>query len=143
MEHAAELAHEDRVSGSAELALMVALARARRKTNDWAAAREALERASALTTPSDTSTRARLGLLRGEIALCGRPRDLCLARTTLEGALAENPDDHTRMAIWGHLSLVYQALDDLSASDAAAREAEEAARAVNHPGTLFSAGIFL
>jgi len=142
LEEAAMIAGEAELGGEARLELLVKLARARRKTNDWSAAREALERASALAPTADVANRSLIGLLTGEIALCGRPRSLASARQVLEATLALRPDDRTEISVCGHLALVYQALDDLKASDAAAEQAQRAAHRANHPAALYTAGIF-
>ncbi|MBV9606855.1 MAG: AAA family ATPase [Solirubrobacterales bacterium] len=142
LEEAAGISRLHRINRATEFGLMVALARARRKTNDWDSARAALEGANALWDGLSKDARASLRLLEGEIGLCGRPRYLDRAEEALRDAIALEPDERTLTAVWGHLALVYQAIGDLEASDVAATEAERAARRASHPSTLYLAGLF-
>lgn len=141
LEETAELSLRHGIPGFAEVALE--LAKAHRMENDWPSARARLEEADAVIDASDHSLRARVGLLAGEIALCGSPQDLQFARSVLEAASSLALEDMALAAcIWGHLALTELVLERTDLAEDCLSRARAAANASGSPASRFVVELF-
>lgn len=137
----ASLALELGSTSAAELSLE--LAKAHRMENDWSGARDRLREADALVENTNYFLRARVGLLTGEVALCGSPQDLELARTVLRSASTmAQPDQELSACILGHLALTELVTAEVDEVDDLLVRARAAAEASGNPATRFVVALF-
>jgi len=141
LEATAALVLECGSTSAAEVSLE--LAKAHRMENDWSGARDRLREADAVIESADHPLRARVGLLTGEIALCGSPQDLDLARTVLRSASTLTLQDQSLSAcIWGHLALTELVTAEVDEAEGSLARARTAAEASGNPATRFVVALF-
>jgi hypothetical protein len=107
---AAEKAVEAGLHETVYTQIQLELGKAHRMQNDWSGARDALRVAAECVRDEERELRAEIGLVTGEILLCGDRPEPSSARDVLLEALANAQDARLRAAICGHLALVDLAL---------------------------------
>lgn len=122
--------------------LFLHIAKAYRMENDWVAARDWLHAADRVVRSQDRELRARIGLLTGEIALCGQPCELKFAGEALTRALELTGDDHDlAVGILGHLALAELAEGSLESARGMLRRARRASER-GSPADRFVVALF-
>lgn len=143
LEDAASSADDDGgVSDEHRSALMLELAKAYRMERRWDDARRSLKRADQTVPSQSSELRAAIGLLTGEVDLCGQPRRLEHALHALEAATHQVRQQRTRGSVLGHLALVRLALDDIEGCERALSDAQHSADESLNPASLFETALW-
>jgi predicted ATPase len=142
LEAALELMAKADVDRRSRALIELELAKVLRMENHWEGAREALARAAGLVDQSDEETRARIGLLTGEVDLCAIPSRLDSALEALEAGAALNSSPRTAASVHGHRALALLAMGDRSGAERALASGARQAEKAHSPGARYESALF-